>query len=100
MHEPHLGILRVKRAAVNVSAAGTAKDEGGGCSPEIMRFRDHVGDLVHGAGYEVHELEFGDGAHAGEARAESRADYSGLGDGRIDDALRTEAVDESVGNFE
>src|SRR5579872_5294272 len=65
-----------------------------------MRFRDHVGDLVHGASDEVHELEFGDWAHAGEGRAEGSADDCGFGDGRVDDALGTEAVDESVGDFE
>src|SRR5579863_1711492 len=98
--EPHLGILRMERAAVDVSAAGAAEDERGGRSPEVVRFRDHVGNLVHGAGDEIHELEFGDGAHAGERGSEGRAYDGGLGDGRVDDALGAEAVDESVGDFE
>ena len=98
--KPHLGILRVERAAVDVSAAGASEDEGGGRAPEIVRFRDHVADLVHGAGDEIHELEFGDGAHAGERGSEGRADDGGFGDGSVDDALGAEAVDESVGDFE
>ena len=65
-----------------------------------MRFRDHVADLVEGAADEIHELEFGDRAHAGERRSEGRAYDGGLGDGRVDDALGAEAVDETVGDFE
>src|SRR6267143_2266946 len=65
-----------------------------------MRFRDHVADLVEGAADEIHELEFGDGAHAGERRYEGRAHDGGLGDGRVDDALGAEAVDETVRDFE
>ena len=98
--EPHLGILRVERTAVNVSAAGPAQDERSGRAPEVVRFRDHVADLVEGAADEVHELEFGDGTHASERRPEGRAHNGGLGDGRVDHTLRAEAVDESVGDFE
>src|SRR5579863_4050533 len=64
-----------------------------------MRFRDHVADLVEGAADEVHELEFGDGAHAGERCSEGRAHDGRLGDGRVDNALRAEAVDETVSDF-
>ncbi len=64
-----------------------------------MRFRDHVGDLVEGAADEVHELKFGDGTHTGERRSEGRAYDGGFGDGRVDDALGAEAVDETVGDF-
>ena len=98
--EPHLGILRVEGAAVDVSAAGAAQHERCRRAPEIMRFCDHVADLVEGAADEVHELEFGDGAHAGERRSEGRAHYRGLGDGRVDDTLGAEAVDETIGDFE
>jgi hypothetical protein len=65
-----------------------------------VRFRDHVGDLVEGAADEIHELEFGDGAHAGERCSEGRANDGGFGDWGVDDALGAEAVDESVGDFE
>src|SRR5271157_4933573 len=98
--EPHLGILRVEGAAVNVSATGAAQNERCGRTPEIVRFRDHVGNLVEGASDEVHELKFGDGTHAGERRSEGCADDGGFGDGRVDDALGAEAVNESVGDFE
>jgi hypothetical protein len=64
-----------------------------------MRFRDHVGDLVEGATDEVHELKFGDGAHAGEGRAKSGSDDRGLGDRGIDDAPGTETVDKSIRYF-
>ena len=100
VNEPHFGILRVEWAAVNVSAAGAAQDERGGRAPEVMSLRDHVGDLVEGAADEVHELEFGDGAHASERGSKGRAYNGGLGDGRVDDSLGAETVDESVGDFE
>src|ERR1700683_1770810 len=97
--EPHFGILRVERAAVDVSAARAAQNERRGCAPQVMRFCDHVADLVEGAADEIHELEFGDGAHTGERCSEGRAYDGGLGDGRVDDALRAEAVDETVGDL-
>ena len=98
--EPHFGILRVEGAAVNVSTAGAAQDERNGRAPEIVRFRHHVADLVEGAADEVHELEFGDGTHAGKRRSEGRAYDGGFGDGRVDDTLGAKAVDETVGDFE
>src|SRR3984957_13476084 len=64
-----------------------------------MRLRDHVADLVESAADEVHELEFGDGAHAGERCSEGRAHDGGFGDGRVDDALGAEAVDETTSDF-
>ena len=98
--EPHLGILRVEGAAVDVSAAGAAQDERSGRAPEVVRFCNHVGDLVEGAADEIHELEFGDGTHAGERGSEGCADDGGFRDGSVDDTLGAEAVDESVGDFE
>src|SRR5579872_462485 len=90
----------MKRTAVDVSAARAAQDERRGRSPEIVRLRDHVGNLVEGAADEVHELEFSDGAHAGERRAEGRTYDRRLSDRCVDDALGAEAVDETVGDFE
>src|SRR6202140_4999216 len=84
---------------MNVTAARPAQNERGGRAPQVVRFRDHVADLVEGAADEVHELKFGDGAHAGQRRSEGRADDGGLGDGRIDHALGSEAVDETDGDF-
>ena len=100
VNEPHFGILRVEGAAVDVSATGTAQDEGSRRSPEIVRFGDHVADLVEVAADEIHELKFSDRAHAGERSSEGCADDGGFGDGRVDDALGAEAIDESVGDFE
>src|SRR6267154_2721919 len=78
--EPHLGILRVEGAAVDVSTAGTAENERSGRSPEIVRLRDHVGNLIESAADEVHELKFGYRAHDGERRPEGRAHDGGFGD--------------------
>src|SRR5258708_28211126 len=100
MPEPHLRMLRVKRAAVDVAAAGAAQDQRRGRSPQIVAFRDHVADLVHGASDEIHELKFGDGAHPGKRSSKGRAHDSGLGDGRVDHARGPEAVNNAVGNFE
>ena len=86
--------------AVNIAAAGPADDQGRGRAPAVVRLGDHVGDLVERAADEVHELKFGDRAHAGERRAEGRAHDGRLGDGRVDDALGAKAVDEAVGDFE
>ena len=97
--EPHFGILGVEGAAVDVSAAGAAEDERSRRAPEVMRFRDHVADLVEGAADEVHELKFGDRAHAGERRSEGRAHDGGFGDGRVDDALGAEPVNETIRDF-
>ncbi len=100
VYEPHLGILGVERTAVNISATGPAKNEWGGSSPEVVSLRHHVADLVECAADEIHELKFGDGAHARERCSKCRADDGGLSDWRIDDALGTEAVDKSVCDFE
>jgi len=100
VHEVHFGILRMKRAAMHVAAAGTADHERSGRAPSVVGFGDHVGDLVEGTADEVHELEFGDGAQAGESCAEGCTDDRGFGDGGIDDPLGAEAVDEAVGDLE
>src|SRR6185437_12297662 len=77
--EPHLGILRVEGAAVDVSTAGAAQDERGWRAPEIVSLGHHVADLVEGAADEIHELKFGDWTHSGERRSESRAYDGGFG---------------------
>jgi hypothetical protein len=65
-----------------------------------MRFRGHVYDLIESAADEVHELKFGDGAESGQSRPEGSADDRGFGDGRVDDSLGAEAVNETIRNFE
>jgi hypothetical protein len=62
-------------------------------------FRNHVGDLIEGTADEVHELELGNGPHAGERRAKSRANDRGFGDRGIDNALGPEAINEAIGDF-
>src|SRR5205085_10667613 len=55
---------------------------------------------VEGASDEVHELKLRDRSHTGE-RSPERRPYNGrFGNWRINDALRAEAVDETVGDFE
>src|SRR6185312_16172574 len=87
-------------AAVHAATAGSAQHERSGRAPAVMRLGHHVYDLVEGAADEVHELELGDGTHAGKRRAKSRADDGGLRDGSIDHALRAKVVDEAVSHFE
>src|SRR4051794_1842329 len=96
----HLGILRVERTAVHAAAAGATQDERRGRLPTVVRLGHHVHDLIEGAADEVHELELGYRAHAGERGAIGRAHNGGFGDGRIDYALRAEVVDEPVRDFE
>ncbi len=65
-----------------------------------MSLRDHVHDLVESAADEIHKLELGYRAHAGERGAEGCAYDGGFRDRHVDDALGTEAVDEAVRDFE
>ena len=99
VHEPHLGILRVKRAAVDVASAGSTQDQRGGRSPAVVRFCGHVDDLIEGAADEVHELEFGHGTQSGKRGAKGSAHDGRLGNRRINHALGAEAVDEAFGDF-
>src|SRR3954463_3819330 len=87
-------------SAVHAASARTAQNERRGRFPTVVRLRHHIDDLVEGTADEVHELELGDRAHAGERRAIGRAHNGRFGDGRVDDALGAEVVDESVGYFE
>src|SRR5208337_4228351 len=100
VREVGLGILRVERAAVYAAARGPAQDNRHRRAPTIVRFRQHVGDLVEGATDEVHELELGDRTHAGERRAEAGVHDGHLGDWRVHHALGAEAVDQAFRGFE
>ena len=71
-----------------------------GCAPAVVSFGNHVDDLVESTADEIHELELGHRTHAGERSAEGGADDGGFRDGSVNDALRPEAVDEAVGDFE
>ena len=100
VHKMHLRILRVERAAMNASAAGSAQDERSRRAPAIMRLGHHVHDLVKSAADEVHELKFSHRTHAGKRRAKRRAHNGRFGDRRIDDALRAKVMDKTVRDFE
>src|SRR5262249_61402175 len=60
MDEVHFRVLRMERAAVNTAATWPTQNEGRRSTPSIVRFGDHVRDLVEGASDEVHKLGFGD----------------------------------------
>src|ERR1051326_5837830 len=96
VNKPHLGILRMEGPTMDVSAAGPAQDEWSRSAPKVVSLGNHVGDLVEGAADEIHELKFGDRAHAGERGAEGRTHDGGLCDGRVDNAFGTDAVDKSI----
>src|SRR5690349_10462672 len=100
VHEPHLRILRVIRSAVNIAAAGTADNDWGRRAPTIVRFGNHINDLVESASDEIHELKLRDRTHAGKRGSEGGANYCRFRDGSVDDAFRAEAMNESISDFE
>src|ERR1700691_5624925 len=100
VHKPHLRVLRMEWAAMHVSPTRTAEHERSRRSPTVVRRGDHVDDLVEGAPDEVHELEFGYRPQSGKSGAEGCAYDRRFRNRRVDDALRTKAVDEAVGDFE
>src|SRR5437763_13651145 len=66
MDKPHFRILRVKWAAMNVSAARAPNHERRGRTPTIVRLGHHIDNLIEGTADEVHELELCHRTHAGE----------------------------------
>ena len=100
VHEIHFRILRMERAAVNAAAARSANHDGNAGAPAIAAFRGEVRDLIEGAGNEIGELHFGDGPHSHQRRADRRADDSGFGDRRVDDAPLAESLEHAGGDFE
>ncbi len=57
-------------------------------------------DLVVGGEDEVAELDLGDGDEAVEGHADRRADDTAFGEGRVDDAVVAELVEEALGDAE
>ena len=57
-----------------------------------------VEDLVHAAAEEVDKHQLGDRAQPGRGRADCRADESGLGNRRVQDAVATELLDQALGD--
>jgi hypothetical protein len=99
-HEPHLGILRVERAAVNAAAGGRAHHHGHGRAPAIAALGGEIDDLVEAAGDEIGELHFGHRPQSHQARADGRAGDGRFGDGRIDHALLAEMLEKAGGHLE
>src|SRR5439155_24942686 len=85
---------------MDIAAARPANHHRGGSTPAVMGLGRHIHNLVEGATDEVHELKFSNRTHAGKCRAKCGTHDSGFGDGRIDDSLGAEAVDESIRDFE
>ncbi len=100
MHEIHFGVRGMKRAAMHAAAGRPADHHGHRRTPQIVRFRDEVGDLIEAAGDEIDELHFGDRAQAEKAHAAGGADDGGFGDGRFDHAFAAEFGQQAVGDFE
>src|SRR5262249_20702994 len=85
---------------VDVAAARSANDERRWGVPTIMRFGNHINDLVESAADEIHELEFSDRSQTGQRGAKGGPNDGGFGNRCVDDALRAEAVDEALGDLE
>ena len=100
MHEPHLWVLGMKWSTMNVATAGPAQNQWRRRAPQIVRLGHHVADLVKSAADEIHELEFGHRAHAGERGSEGRADYGGLRNRRVDYAFWPKPVNKTFGDLE
>src|ERR1035438_5176443 len=93
-------ILGVEGSAVDPAARRAAQYHRNWRSPAEVRLGQQVGDLVEGATDEVHELKFSHRTHAGQRRAKAGVDDGHLGDGRVDDARRAEAVDQAFCDLE
>jgi hypothetical protein len=90
----------MERTAMHVAAAWATYHERSRRSPTIVSGANHVDNLVEGAADEIHKLKLGHRTQARERCAKRRADNGRLGDRRVDDTFRTEAVDKSIGDFE
>ncbi len=94
------GIDRVERTSAHAAAAGPAHDDGHAEPAAIAALGGEVRDHVEGAAREVHELHLRHGPQAHVARAHGRADDRRFRDGRVDDALRAESVQEPFSHLE
>src|ERR1700683_342824 len=90
----------MKRAAVNAAAGGPAYNHWHRRAVAIVRFGDHVGDLVEGAGDEINELHFRHGAQAEIAHAARSAYDGGFADRSFDHAFVAETREQAFGGFE
>src|SRR4051812_8098180 len=100
MHKIHFRILRVERPPVHAPAAWTADHDGNTGAPAIAAFGSEVRDLIEGAGNEIGELHFGDGAHTHQGCTDRGADNSGFRDRCVDDAPFAESLEHPRSDFE
>src|SRR5438094_6980877 len=92
--------MRGHRPTMDIAAPWTAINQQRLNTPTVLGLRNHVDNLVEGTAEEIHKLKLGDRTHAGERRPEGSTHDRGLGNWRINHALRAKAVDETVSDFE
>src|SRR5579883_1736505 len=97
LDEPHFRVLGMERAAVDTAARGSADHDRHGRVPAVAAFGGEIHNLVETAGNKIGELHFGDRPKAEKRRADGGPHNGGLGNGRIDDALFAEALEEAGG---
>src|SRR5579859_3970142 len=90
----------MERTAAHTSTGRTAQHKRRRSIPAIVGLGNHVDDLVVSATDKVHELELGDGTHAGERGSKRRTNNGGFSDRRVDDTIATEVMNEAFGHFE
>lgn len=65
----------------------------------VVGLSGRVDDLVNGLHGEVEGHELADGVEASESGTDGQTAETGLGDGRVDDTLVTEAVEQAFGDL-
>src|SRR5713226_8858955 len=90
----------MKRPAVHAASGRPANDHGRGGIPKIMSLGDEIRNLIEGANDEVDELHFANGAQAAVAHTAGGADNGALADGRVDDTLPAEALEQPFAGLE
>ena len=98
--EIHLRVLRVEGPAMDAAAHRAANHQRDRRAPAVVALGGEVGDLVEGAGDEVHELQLANRAQAEVAHADGRADDGALSNRCFDDALAAELCQKTFGDFE
>ena len=96
MAKPRLEALAVLRRRAGAGSGGKPHDHRHRdlAAEHEAHLRRLVDDLLHRERCEIGELELEDRPHAGHRRADGDAGTAELGDRRIHDALRAEALDE------
>src|ERR1051325_6032247 len=97
--EPRFRILRVVRPRVYPSARRPAKHDRHRYAPSVIALRRVVHYLIEGAGDEVNELKFYDGAKPYGRRRARRAYKTRLADRRINDAVRAELFEKTLSDL-